>query len=254
MDKRKVVAGVLVALVTCVMACADDPDAVEPEERLPLPDASAADAPFDAATDAVATSPAPATDAMAPIEPSGGNCVAGYSYCGGNKVVGDDKTLYKCNGPGAPTIVEKCAIGCIVNPSAVDDTCQPATVASPVPGYGVTYAWGVKDSAYRLGYHTGQDHAAPAGRPVVAVRNGKIRWSNDNGGDFGWWIGLDADNGRTYVYAHFSKRFAQAGDTVKAGQVIGLVGTTGFSTGPHLHFEDRPLGATTNDNTRKPAW
>ena len=67
-------------------------------------------------------------------------------------------------------------------------------------------------------------------------------------------IGLDADNGRTYVYSHLSQRFAQVGATVKAGQVLGFVGSTGFSTGPHLHFEDRPLGATTNDNTRKPAW
>lgn len=188
--------------------------------------------------------------------PSGGNCTKGFQYCGGNKVIGDPSTLYKCNGPGEPTVISKCDRGCIVNPNSVDadDACVPERVASPVPGRVVTYPWGTKDSAYRLGYHTGDDYATPQGSYAVAVRSGTIRWSNDNGGDFGWWMGLDADNGRTYVYAHLSRRLNQVGDKVLAGQVIGLTGNTGFSTGPHLHFEDRPLGATTNDNTRKPTW
>ena len=192
--------------------------------------------------------------ADAAVLPSGGNCKAGYIYCGGNKVIGDKNTLYECNGPGVPTVVETCTYGCIVNPSVVNDACAPQKVASPVPGRGVTYAFGEKNPRYRLGYHTGDDYATPTGTPTVAVRAGKIRWSNDNGGDFGRWMALDADNGRTYVYAHLDRRLYQAGATVVAGQVIALTGNTGLSTGPHLHFEDRPLGSLDNGKARKPTW
>ncbi len=59
------------------------------------------------------------------VVPSGGTCVAGGVYCGGDKVIGDAKTLYECNGPGAPTVVEKCAAGCSVN-AGRDDSCTSA--------------------------------------------------------------------------------------------------------------------------------
>ena len=127
-------------------------------------------------------------------------------------------------------------------------------VRSPVPGYGVTYAYGVKNSRYAAGFHTGQDHAAPKGRPVVAVRSGTIRWSNNRGGAYGRWIGLDATNGRTYVYCHLSSRRFKAGTKVKAGQRIGRVGATGNVTGPHLHFEDHPKGPFRYAQVRKPKW
>jgi murein DD-endopeptidase MepM/ murein hydrolase activator NlpD len=130
----------------------------------------------------------------------------------------------------------------------------PAKVASPVPGRKVTYPYGVKNSRYAAGYHTGEDYAAPTGTNVVAVRSGKVRWSNDNGGAYGKWMGLDADNGRTYVYCHLSVRGLKAGDMVKAGQVIGKVGATGNVTGPHLHFEDHPLGPFVYAKGRKPSW
>lgn len=127
-------------------------------------------------------------------------------------------------------------------------------VASPVPGKVVTYAFGVKNKRYAAGYHTGADYAAPAGAKVVAVRSGKIRWSNDAGGAYGKWIGLDADNGRTYVYCHLSVRNVAVGATITAGQVIGKVGATGNVTGPHLHFEDHPRGPFVYAQVRKPAW
>jgi len=127
-------------------------------------------------------------------------------------------------------------------------------VKSPVPGYGVTYPYGVKNPRYAAGFHTGQDHAAPKGKPVVAVRSGKIRWSNNAGGAYGRWMGLDADNGRTYVYCHLSARRFKAGTKVKAGQRIGRVGATGNVTGPHLHFEDHPKGPFRYAQVRKPKW
>ncbi len=206
-------------------------------------------------TDPVDTSDAGTKDAGA-ITPSGGTCVQGGLYCGGDKVIGDPGTLYECNGPGTPTVVEKCASGCMVNPGS-DDSCKtpPGTrVPSPVPGKVVTYPFGVKNSVYAAGYHTGEDYATPTGSNAVAVRSGTIRWSNDNGGAYGKWMGLDADNGRTYVYCHLSSRLVASGTKVVAGQVIAKTGANGNVTGPHLHFEDHPKGPFVYAQVRKPAW
>jgi murein DD-endopeptidase MepM/ murein hydrolase activator NlpD len=141
----------------------------------------------------------------------------------------------------------------VSEPDAAPDA-TPARVESPVPGKVVTYPYGVKNSRYAAGYHTGEDYAAAVGLDVVAVRSGKIAWSNDNGGAYGKWMGLDADNGRTYVYCHLSTRLLPAGTKVTAGEVIGKVGATGNVTGPHLHFEDHPLGPFKYAEVRKPAW
>jgi len=138
--------------------------------------------------------------------------------------------------------------------SDAGSTAVAAKIASPVPGKVVTYAFGVKNPRYAAGYHTGEDYAAPVGLPVVAVRSGTIRWSNDNGGAYGKWMGLDADNGRTYVYCHLSSRSLSAGTKVTAGQTLGKVGATGNVTGPHLHFEDHPLGPFKYAQVRKPQW
>ncbi len=127
-------------------------------------------------------------------------------------------------------------------------------VDNPVPGFKVNYAYGVKNDRYAAGYHTGEDRAAPVGTKVVAVRSGVIRWSDTKGGAYGTWIGLEADNGRNYVYCHLSKRDVEVGDTVVAGDKLGEVGATGNVTGPHLHFEDHPKGAFKYGKGRKPEW
>ena len=128
-----------------------------------------------------------------------------------------------------------------------------ARVASPVPGYGISYPYGVKNPRYAAGYHTGDDYASPKGTKVVAVLGGTIAWSNNNGGAYGTWIGLRATNGRDYVYCHLSLRSVSTGATVVAGQKLGEVGATGNVTGPHLHFEDRPKGGGYGQ-VRKPTW
>jgi murein DD-endopeptidase MepM/ murein hydrolase activator NlpD len=192
----------------------------------------------------------------AAIPPKGNDCVVGGRYCGGDKVSGDPKTLYLCKGPGTPKVVETCATSCQVNPGT-DDSCALAPgahVPSPVPGKVVTYPYGVKNSGYAAGYHTGDDYATPVGSNAVAVRSGTIQWSNDNGGAYGKWMGLDADNGRTYVYCHLSTRLLAKGTKVTAGQVIAKTGATGNVTGPHLHFEDHPKGPFVYAQDRKPAW
>ncbi|MDT0441266.1 M23 family metallopeptidase [Streptomyces johnsoniae] len=126
-------------------------------------------------------------------------------------------------------------------------------VASPVQGREVTYPYGVRNSRYAAGFHTGDDYAAPAGTPVVAVRGGTIAWSNGEGGAYGQWIGLRADNGRDYVYCHLATRSVEAGARVSAGQRIGEVGDSGATTGPHLHLEDRPHGGGYGE-VRRPSW
>jgi murein DD-endopeptidase MepM/ murein hydrolase activator NlpD len=128
-----------------------------------------------------------------------------------------------------------------------------ARVASPVPGYGISYRYGIVNPRYAAGYHTGDDYAAPTGKKVVAVLGGTIVWSNNNGGAYGRWIGLRASNGRDYVYCHLSVRSVSTGDKVVAGQKLGEVGATGNVTGPHLHFEDRPKGGGYGQ-VRKPTW
>ena len=127
-------------------------------------------------------------------------------------------------------------------------------VKSPVPGFRVTYPYGRRNKNYKAGYHTGDDYAAPTGTPVVAVRDGRIVWSNGSGGAYGHWIGLEADNGRVYVSCHLSSRAVSTGARVKAGQVLGRVGATGNTTGPHLHFEDHPKGAFKYGEDRQPSW
>ena len=86
--------------------------------------------------------------------------------------------------------------------------------------------------------HKGVDWAAPIGRPVFAAFDGKISYAGD-GEDYGNFIKVKHDAGRETRYAHLSKfaQNAKPGTAVKAGDIIGYVGTTGLSTGPHLHFE-----------------
>lgn len=127
-------------------------------------------------------------------------------------------------------------------------------VATPVPGHGVTYAFGVRNSRYAAGYHTGADYAASTGTPVVAVRNGRIIRSDGAGGAYGNWIQLLADNGHVYVYCHLSVRQVSVGATVKAGQQIGKVGATGNVTGPHLHFEESRTSYWSYGNVQNPTW
>ncbi|MET9734638.1 peptidoglycan DD-metalloendopeptidase family protein [Streptomyces sp. NPDC006458] len=131
-------------------------------------------------------------------------------------------------------------------------------VKSPVPGHKVSFEFFQRGSyAWKpdgVGRHTGQDFAAPTGVPVVAVRGGRIAWSNGQGGAYGQWIGLAADNGHIYTYCHLSQRQVKMGQKVSAGQQLGKVGSTGNSTGPHLHFEMSKGSNWSYGSVAKPAW
>jgi len=87
--------------------------------------------------------------------------------------------------------------------------------------------------------HSGRDLAAPEGTPVVAALSGRVVSSGDAGG-YGLAIEIEHDNPRRRtLYGHLSELYVREGDRIRQGEVIGRVGSTGRSTGPHLHFEMR---------------
>lgn len=99
--------------------------------------------------------------------------------------------------------------------------------------------------------HTGTDIAGTGlGSPVYASDNGTVVTSEFNKSGYGNYIIINHNNGYYTSYAHMNQRVAQVGDTVAKGQVIGYVGSTGRSTGPHLHFEAWYGGAPYRGGTR----
>lgn len=89
--------------------------------------------------------------------------------------------------------------------------------------------------------HTGQDIAAPYGSPVAAAADGHVMYMGWFGG-YGKIVILDHGEGVSTLYAHLSRILISPDAAVRRGQVIGLVGSTGYSTGPHVHFEIRING------------
>lgn len=94
-------------------------------------------------------------------------------------------------------------------------------------------------------FHTGIDIGASSGKNIVAAASGKVIMSTWYGG-YGNFVMIDHGGGIVTCYGHASKLIAKKGDIVKRGQVIALVGSTGRSTGPHLHFEVRVNGDYVN--------
>ncbi|TAE18817.1 MAG: LysM peptidoglycan-binding domain-containing protein [Bacteroidetes bacterium] len=94
-------------------------------------------------------------------------------------------------------------------------------------------------------FHTGVDLDLKMGTPVAATFDGIVRISTFENG-YGNYVVLRHRNGLETLYGHFSKRAVEVGQIVKAGQIIGYGGSTGWSTGPHLHLETRYEGNTIN--------
>jgi murein DD-endopeptidase MepM/ murein hydrolase activator NlpD len=90
--------------------------------------------------------------------------------------------------------------------------------------------------------HTGVDYAVGTGFPIKAAGPGIVVWAGPRGG-YGNAVIIDHRNGLATLYAHQSRVNVTVGDKVAPGQVVGFVGQTGMSTGPHLHFEVREFGA-----------
>ncbi|MFW5680905.1 MAG: peptidoglycan DD-metalloendopeptidase family protein [Pseudomonadota bacterium] len=110
----------------------------------------------------------------------------------------------------------------------------------PVTGYRISSGFGMRRHPI-LGYqrmHNGIDFAAPTGTPIYAAGAGRLVHVGRNGG-YGNYVRIDHGNGFQTAYAHMSRfaRGLRSGGRVRQGEVIGYVGSTGVSTGPHLHFE-----------------
>ena len=103
-----------------------------------------------------------------------------------------------------------------------------------------TSGFGVRSDPFlgRPAMHTGLDFRAATGDPVRATANGKVASSGWAGG-YGRMVEIDHGNGLSTRYGHLSAINVKVGDQIKIGQVIGEVGSTGRSTGPHLHYETR---------------
>jgi murein DD-endopeptidase MepM/ murein hydrolase activator NlpD len=102
-----------------------------------------------------------------------------------------------------------------------------------MPGATITSCYGPRGGVP----HQGIDYAMPAGTPIRAVGAGTVTKAGDAYDGYGISVFVDHGNGYLSHYAHMSRHAVSIGKKVSAGQVIGYEGSTGDSTGPHLHFE-----------------
>ena len=140
---------------------------------------------------------------------------------------------------------------------AVDGIAGPATLAAlrrAPPSSPVTLAWPVRAPlGDRFGprgarFHAGVDFPIAAGAPVAAARSGQVVFAGWGGG-YGKLVTVAHGNGVRTMYAHLSRIDVVLGARVTSGAALGLVGSTGNSTGSHLHFEVRVRGAAVDPVT-----
>ncbi len=173
-------------------------------------------------------------------------------------------TLGRIAGLFSATIEEICRLNSISDPDWIPAGRQiriPQGTAADVQAYAARVAAGHIDLAWPLhgrissafGWRWGQMHegldiAVPYGTNVVAARGGAVSFSGRKG-DYGNLIVIDHESGIQTYYGHLSRLVVDTGMEVVAGEVIGRSGTSGKSTGPHLHFEvrvaDRPVDPET---------
>lgn len=116
-----------------------------------------------------------------------------------------------------------------------------ATFMRPITGGTITSVYGRRSS----GFHTGLDLATASGTPIYASAAGTVTFAGTQGG-YGKLVIIDHGNGYQTYYAHCSAIYVTAGQHVNQGENISAVGSTGNSTGPHVHFEIRYNGNTLN--------
>ena len=123
------------------------------------------------------------------------------------------------------------------------DSLRRAFLASPMPYSRRTSGFGMREHPIlqTMRAHMGVDYAAPVGTPVIAVADGVVAESSYQGG-YGNMVVIQHNANQSTAYAHLSRMNVRKGQTIKQGDVVGAVGSTGLSTGPHLHFEFRING------------
>jgi murein DD-endopeptidase MepM/ murein hydrolase activator NlpD len=90
--------------------------------------------------------------------------------------------------------------------------------------------------------HKGIDVANNVGTPIVAAKSGRVTFSGWDDGGYGYKVLVQHEDGSQSLYAHNSRLAVRVGQTVEQGQLVSYMGSTGRSTGPHLHFEIHPPG------------
>ena len=120
------------------------------------------------------------------------------------------------------------------------DAIHDFPIGKPVDGAAESSSYGRRIDPFfnRLAMHSGVDYKAPRGHPIKATGNGVVLSAGRHGG-YGRMIDIDHGNGLSTRYAHLSRIRVHKGQKVTKGMVIGNVGSTGRSTGPHLHYEIR---------------
>lgn len=122
-------------------------------------------------------------------------------------------------------------------PSSRPNTVDGITWLVPTQNYRITSPFGMRIHPV-YGYpkmHTGVDMAAPLNTPIYATRAGVVVWAGW-GSTGGWWVKVDHGDGFASTYLHLTRYTVKIGDFVEAGQIVGYMGSTGVSTGSHLHF------------------
>ncbi len=119
---------------------------------------------------------------------------------------------------------------------------------APLKGYAINSAFGLRRLAGEPAarQHKGVDMAAPQGTSVFVACEGEVLRTGYDAGGYGRFIEVRHPNGMSTLYAHLSRVDVSRGDRIASGERIGLVGSTGRSTGPHLHFEVRRDHAQVN--------
>ncbi|HEY9734745.1 MAG TPA: M23 family metallopeptidase [Trichocoleus sp.] len=169
---------------------------------------------------------------------------AGNQAEGGGLQIGPVNVSRRGVSLGNTTIVSRAALNERLRPLNIlrrgtEQYIFPLSIPAPITSL---FGWRVHPIFGEHRFHAGTDLAAPTGTPVLATRSGQVAVSDFLGG-YGLTVILRHGNDLESRYAHLSQIAVQPGEWVEQGEVIGLVGSTGNSTGPHLHFEMRQLTA-----------
>lgn len=176
-----------------------------------------------------------------------------FVQCGQGATLAGVAVLAMAMAPATPaSVVEPGSLPEAPPVTAVAEPAGPVTrtitFEEPVRGFPINSRFGMRRLGGERGarMHNGVDIAAPTGTAVYASAEGEILRIGRQPDGYGNFIEIRHPNGMTTLYAHLSRIDVASGDRVLAGERIGLVGSTGYSTGPHLHFEVRRDGMQIN--------
>jgi murein DD-endopeptidase MepM/ murein hydrolase activator NlpD len=174
---------------------------------------------------------------------SGALTTADRSLVGGSRLPGGSVTVSPRGVSLGSTVISRAALNDRIRPlnslrRGNESFVFPLSIPAPISS---VFGWRLHPVHQSWRFHSGTDLAAPLGTPVLATQAGRVAVADFLGG-YGLTVILRHGEGHLESrYAHLSQVAVQSGEWIDQGEVIGLVGSTGTSTGPHLHFEVRQL-------------